>query len=85
MSAKVDQKLSKQYFHSHLADISLQNAASTHHNMEVLLDHLREKNIFRLYATLFCNTDGCSKQYRCAVVMYLLSLLAKNIPLALNV
>ena len=43
MSSKVDQKLSKQNFHSHLADISLQNDASMHHNMDVLLDHLREK------------------------------------------
>ena len=43
ISAEVNQKLSRQHFHLHLADISLQNAASTHHNMEVLLDHLREE------------------------------------------
>ena len=38
MFATVDPKLSKQHFHLHLADISLQNTASTHHNMDVLLD-----------------------------------------------
>ncbi len=53
ISAEVNQKLSRQHFHSHLADISLQNTASTHHNMELFLDHLREEKSFRLYATRF--------------------------------
>ena len=28
-----------------------------------------------MYATLFCNTDSCSKQYRCTVALNLLSTL----------
>ena len=84
MTAEIDQTLSKKHFHSHLADISLQNAASTHHNMCKLLDILQEKNIIRLYSTLFCNTDGCSKQYRCAVAMYFLSLLATRYTISIE-
>ena len=38
ISTSVDQKLSKQHFHSHFANISLQNTASTNHNMDILLD-----------------------------------------------
>ena len=43
--------------------------------MNLLLTDLRKMNILKLCATLSCNTDNCSKQYRCAVAMYLLSML----------
>ena len=64
-------------FHTHFADKSDQNAASTHAHMEVLLDDLFERGkLFKQKSTLWEFTDGCKKQYRCNVVVYLLSYLA---------
>ena len=77
-SAIVDQKLSKQHFYSYFSNISLQNAASTNNNMDILLKDLEKNNILILYATLFYNTDGCSKQYSYTVIIYMFSMLAKK-------
>ena len=63
-------------FHSHLSDYSLQNAALTHQHMNVLLDYLFNKNVIKQGSTLYCNSDGSSKQYRCANALYYLSMLS---------
>ena len=49
----VDQNLSIQRSNSYFVDISLKNAASTHHDMNMLLKALKRKDILRLYATFF--------------------------------
>ena len=63
-------------FHSHLSDSCIQNAGSTHQHMIVLLDFLFKNKYMTEGSTLFCNTDGESKQYRCANSLYYLSLLS---------
>ena len=64
-------------FHTHFADKSDQNAASTHAHMEVLIGNLLARNkLSKDKSTIWEFTDGCKKQYRCNVVMYFLSYLA---------
>ena len=50
-------------FHSHLSDFSFQNASSTHQHMNVLLDYLRNQKVMKEGSTVYCNSDGSSKQY----------------------
>ena len=64
------------YFHYHLSDSTIQNTGSTHQNMTVLMDYLSEKKLLHQNATLYCNTDGTAKQYRCANVICYLSFLS---------
>jgi hypothetical protein len=64
------------HFHSHLSDKSLQNAATTNAHMEVLFDRLIESGAIGKKATMWDETDGCTKQYRCAKAFWLLSYLA---------
>jgi hypothetical protein len=63
-------------FHSHFADFSQQDAASTHAHMEVLIKHLFKTNQMRTGSLLLDNTDECAKQYRCGTAFVLLSVLA---------
>ena len=63
-------------FHSHLSDSCIQNAGSTHQHMTVLIDLLFKKKLISEGSTLYCNTDGASKQYRCANALCYLSLLS---------
>ena len=53
-------------FHSHLSDSCIQNAGTTHQHMIVLFDMLKKDKFISDGSTLYCNTDGASKQYRCA-------------------
>ena len=62
-------------FHSHFSDDNLQNAAATHCHMRVLIQHLKLNGRFLDRHTMFDNTDGCAKQYRCATAIHLLSML----------
>lgn len=63
-------------FHAHFADDNLQNAYSTHHHMQVLIKYLKDNHYLEDDGTLWEGCDGCTKQYRCAVVLYLLSWLS---------
>ena len=63
-------------FHSHLSDSTIQNAGSTHQHMIVLMDYLSEKKLLSKSSTLYCNTDGAAKQYRCANAICYLSFLS---------
>ena len=71
-------------FHSHFSDDNLQNAASTHCHMRVLIKHLRKNGRFLKGHTMFDNTDSCAKQYRCATAIHLLSMLAVEFNTAIN-
>ena len=65
-------------FHSHLSDSTIQNSGSTHQHMTMLMDYLSEKKFLCQNSTLYCNTDGASKQYRCTnEICYLLFLSTK--------
>ena len=65
-STTVNQILSKLHFHLHFSDISLQNAALTDHNMNLLLTDLRGKHFevicefFLQYGWLFQTIQVCS-------------------------
>lgn len=63
-------------FHSHLSDSSIQNAGTTHQHMIVLFDILKKESFISEGSPLYCNTDGASKQYRCANALCYLSLLS---------
>jgi len=64
-------------FHSHMSDYSKQNAASTYEHMVAMFDSLKKRNGDFDENTVFLDhTDGCSKQYRSANALHLLSVLA---------
>jgi hypothetical protein len=71
-------------FHSHFSDDNLQNAASTHCHMRILIADLKKKGRFLEGRTMFDNTDGCAKQYRCATAIHLLSMLATEFNITIN-
>jgi hypothetical protein len=71
-------------FHSHFSDDNLQNAAATHCHMRVLIQHLKLTGRFLDGHTMFDNTDGCAKQYRCATAIHLLSMLATEFNVTIN-
>ena len=73
-----EKKDTSMYFHSHLSDSTIQNAGSTHQHMTVLMDYLLEKKLLRKGSTLYCNTDGAAKQYRCANTICYLSFLSSK-------
>ena len=63
-------------FHSHFSDSKIQNAGSTHQHMNVLLSYMKDYGLIVKGGTLYCNSDGAAKQYRCANALYYLSCLA---------
>ena len=73
------------HFHSHMSDKSTQDAATTHAHLSVLLNKLsEEKQIKRGESTMWDHTDGCTKQYRCAKALYLLSCLAAEFDIIID-
>eukprot|EP00966_Prymnesium_polylepis_P017924 413578-Prymnesium_polylepis.1 len=77
---QMDEADLKMAFHSHFSDESRQDAATTHAHMTVLFEHLKEigELIVGIGMTVWDDTDGCGKQYRCGTAMYLLSILASK-------
>jgi hypothetical protein len=65
-------------FHSHFSNDSRQDAATTAAHLTVLLDLLKTNGQFMEGSTLYDETDGCGKQYRCSNAIYLLSVLASK-------
>jgi hypothetical protein len=49
--------------HSHFADKSDQNAASTHAHMDVLIRYLICQGVLQYGGLVLDDTDGCAKQY----------------------
>ena len=66
-----------QEFHLHLSDLNLQNAATTTAHIYTLLASLFEKKQIIRGGTMWYQTDGCTKQYRCSIAYYLISFLSK--------
>ena len=64
-------------FHSFFSDDGKQYAETTAAHSKHLLQFLQQKNILRTTrSTIWDNTDGCVDQYRCATVLYSLSMLS---------
>ena len=73
------------HFHSHMSDKSTQDAATTHAHLSVLLNKLSEQELIkRGISTMWGHTDGCTKQYRCAKALYLLSSLASEFDIIID-
>ena len=57
----------KMVFHSHFSDESRQDAATTHAHMRVLFGDLKGLGEMCAGMTVWDDTDGCGKQYRCEI------------------
>ena len=66
-------------FHSHMADDSSQDAATTHEHMCAMLNHFisRYKSL-PPNCVILDHTDGCAKQYRCGNALFFLSILSQK-------
>ena len=62
-------------FHLHLSDSKLQNAATTIVHLYTLLASMFEKKQMIRGGTMWDQTYGCTKQYRCSIAYYLMSFL----------
>ena len=63
-------------FHSHFADFSKQDAATTFEHMCDMFDtHERNHGNFEKNVVMLDHTDGCAKQYRSGNALYLLNVL----------
>jgi hypothetical protein len=71
-------------FHSHFSNDSRQDAATSAAHLTVLLDLLKSQGKFIQSCTLYDETDGCAKQYRCSNAIYLLSVLASKYGITIN-
>ena len=68
-------------WHSLFADdcgVFFENRADLVLGSQVLFDHLKEIGELMAGLTVWDDTDGCGKQYRCGTAMYLLSVLAST-------
>jgi hypothetical protein len=50
----------------------------------VLIEHLKKAGRFLEGHTIFDNTDGCAKQYHCAMAIHLLLILAMEFNITIN-
>jgi hypothetical protein len=76
-----DQIVRTMQFHSHLSDMSKQDASSTHAHLICLLNKLCATGEIKAQGrktTILDHSDGCSKQYRCGTALYLLSVLSSQ-------
>ena len=64
-------------FYLHLSDSKLQNAATATYNLHKLLAKAVDKKQMIRGGTMWDQTDGCAKQYRCSIAYYLMSYLSK--------
>ena len=66
-------------FHSHMSDMSKQDASTTHAHLVQLLTNLcGTGEVKSKITTILDHSDGCSKQYRCGTALYLLSVLSSQ-------
>jgi hypothetical protein len=78
------EKRTRLQFHSHFSNNSRQDAATTTAHMTVLIDALISENAIYKKTTMWDDTDGCGKQYRCAKAYWLLSYLASKYDMTID-
>jgi hypothetical protein len=73
-------------FHLHLSDSMFQNAATTTCHFTSLLELLFDPNrmLMKRHGTMWDQTDGCGKQYRCCIAYYLLSVLSVKFQIVID-
>ena len=65
-------------FHSFLSDGIKQYASNTTWHSKCLISLLKDKKLLTTSLSKICkNTDGCSKQYRYASALYLMSVMSQ--------
>ena len=64
-------------FHLHFSDSKMQNSATTIARLHTFLAKVFEKKQMTRGRTMWDQTDGCAKQYRCSIAYYLMSYLSK--------
>ena len=70
-------------FHLNLSDSKLQNAATTTAHLYKLLAIVFEKKMIR-GRTMWDQTNGCAKQYRCSIAYYLMSSLSTSYQIVID-
>ena len=71
-------------FHLNLSDSKLQNAATTTAHIYTLLARMFDKKQMIRGGTMWDQTDGCAKQYRCSIAYYLMYFLSKSYQIVLD-
>ena len=71
-------------FYLHLSDSKLQNASTTTAHLHTLLANVFEKKQMMRGRTMWDQTDGCAKQYRCSIAYYLMSYLSTSYQIVLD-
>ena len=71
-------------FYLHLSDSKLQNAATTTDHLHTLLAKVFEEKQMIRGGTMWYQTDGCAKHYRCSIAYYLMSYLSKSYKIVLD-
>ena len=69
----------KYEFHSYISDDSEQDACDSHSQMVHLLKTFLESGwLVSGMSTVWENTGGCAKKYRCALAIYLMTVLSSS-------
>ena len=68
----------------HLSDSKLQNSATTTDHLYTLLENVFEKKQMIRGRTMWDQTDGCAKQYRCSIAYYLMSYLSTSFKIVID-
>ena len=64
---------------SFLSDDSRQDDATTTAHRKRLISFMKNKQVLKTsLSTIWENTDGCVKQYRCASALYLMSMMSQT-------
>ena len=65
-------------FHSFMSDDTTQMASTVYFHVDMLIQKLMDSKIISKGGRFLSQTDGCAKQYKCATVIYFMSLLANK-------
>jgi hypothetical protein len=71
-------------FHLHLSDSLFQNAATTTCHFTSMLELLFKTDRMIRHGTMWDQTDGCGKQYRCSIAYYLMSVLSVKFQIVID-
>ena len=66
-----------QEFHLHLSDSMLKKYTTATAHLYTLLARMFDKKKMIRGGTMWDQTDGCAKQYRCSIAYYLMSFLSE--------
>ena len=72
-------------FHLHLSYSKLQNADTTTAHLYTLLARTFEGKQMMMGGTMWDQTYGCARQYRCSIAYYLLSLISKSYQIVIDI